>query len=130
MSCKTNNQYFISSMTSINEYYTKLVTLKNITFNDGWGWFIDIESNYQEIFPNKYKKQTLTHLPTINEMSSLRSFKSMSNLHEDYMIFKMDKELDEELEKKNKYKYTYIKWTMHSVCILCIIWVFYMSNFL
>jgi hypothetical protein len=111
-------------MTSINEYYTKLVTLKNITFNDGWGWFIDIESNYQEIFPNKYKKQTLTHLPTINEMSSLRSFKSMRNLHEDSMIFKMDKEL----EKKNKY--TYIKWAMHSVCILGVIWVFYMSNFL
>jgi hypothetical protein len=128
MSFKTNNQYFISSMTSINEYYTKLVTLKNITFTDGWGWFIDIESNYQEIFPNKYKKQTLNHLhlPTINEMPSLRSFNSMRNLHEDSMFFKMD----EELEKKNKYKYTYIKWAMHSVCILGVIWVFYMSIFL
>ena len=126
MSCKTNNQDFISSMTSINEYYTKLVTLKNITFNDGWGWFIDIESNYQEIFPNKYKKQTLTHLPTINEMPSLRSFKSIRNLNEDSMIFKMDKEL----EKKNKYKYTYIKWAIHSVCILGVIGVFYKSNFL
>jgi hypothetical protein len=127
MSFKPNNQYFISSMASFNEYYTKLVTLKNITFNDGWGWFIDIESDYQEIFPNKYKKQTLNHLhlPTINEMSSLRSFKSMKNLHEDSMIFKMD----EEVEKKNKYKYTYIKWAMHSVCILGIIGVFYMSSF-
>ena len=128
MSFKTNNQYFISSMTSINEYYTKLVTLKNITFTDGWGWFIDIESNYQEIFPNKYKKQTLNHLhlPTINEMPSLRSFNSMRNLHEDSVIFKMD----EELEKKNKYKYTYIKWAMHSVCILGVIGVFYMYSFL
>ena len=120
MSFKTNNQVFISSMASFNEYYTKSVTLKNITFIDGWGWFIDLESNYQEIFPNKYKKQTLTHLPTINEMPSLRSFKSMGNLLK----------LDEELEKKNKYKYTYIKWAMHSVCILGVIWVFYMSNFL
>ena len=68
----------------------------------------------------------IKNLPTKNEMPSLRSFKSMRNLHEDSMIFKMD----EELEKKNKYKYTYIKWAMHSVCILGIIGVFYMSNFL
>ena len=126
MSFKTNNQVFISSMASFNEYYTKSVTLKNITFIDGWGWFIDLESNYQEIFPNKYKKQMLNYLPTINEMPSLRSFKSMGNLHEDSMIFKMD----EELEKKNKYKYTYIKWAIHSVCILGVIGVFYRSNFL
>lgn len=122
---KTNNQVFISSMASFNEYYTKSVTLKNITFIDGWGWFIDLESNYQEIFPNKYKKQTLNYLPTINEMSSLKSFKSMGNLHEDSMDFKMDEELD----KKNKYKYTYIKWATHSVCILGVIGVFYMSSF-
>ena len=36
-------------MASFNEYYTKSVTLKNITFIDGWGWFIDLESNYQEL---------------------------------------------------------------------------------
>ena len=122
MAFKTNNQDFISSMTSFNEYYTNSITLKNITFIDGWGWFIDLESNYQEISPlnTKYKKQTLNHLPTIHEISSLKSFKSMGNLLK----------IDEELEKKNKYKYTYIKWATHSVCILGVIGVFYMSNFL
>ena len=120
MSFKTNNQVFISSMTSFNEYYTNSITLKNITFVDGWGWFIDLESNYQEISPNKYKKQTLNHLPTIHEISSLKSFKSMGNLLK----------MDEDLNKKNKYKYTYIKWVTHSVCILGVIGVFYMSNFL
>jgi len=119
MSFKTNNQVFISSMTSFKEYYTNSITLKSITFIDGWGWFIDIESNYQEVSPNKYKKHILNHLPTINEIPSLRSFKSMGNLLK----------MDEELDKKNKYKYKYIKWALHSVCILGIIGVFYRSSF-
>jgi hypothetical protein len=119
-------------MTCFKEYFTKFVTFPNIQISEGWGWFVDIESNNQyNIIPiplnNKYRRQTTKYLPipqTINEIPSIRSFKSMRNLHDESMIFKMD----EDLEKNHSYKH--IGYVIHSICILGIIGIFYGCKFL
>ena len=111
----------MSPVMSFKEYYSKSITLKNITFIDGWGWFIDLESNIQ-IYPDKYNNQKQNpHLETINEISSLKSFKSMSNLY-----------IEDDLENFHKYKHKHkhITWIIHSICILGVIGVFYVCNIL
>ena len=132
MNCNITNQFNPSSMTSFKEYFTTFVTLPNIQLSEGWGWFVDIESNNQcnnqcNYIPiplnNKYKQQPIKYVsipPTINEIPRLRSFKSMRNLHDESMIFKMDEDLE---EKK-------IEYFIHSICILSIIGIFYGCNFL
>ena len=132
MNCNITNQFNPSSMTSFKEYFTTFVTLPNIQLSEGWGWFVDIESNTQcNYIPiplnNKYKQQPIKYVsipPTINEIPRLRSFKSMRNLHDESMIFKMD----EDLEKNHSYKH--IGYVIHSICILSIIGIFYGCNFL
>jgi hypothetical protein len=131
MVLKINNPVLESSpYTSIKdkEYYINLTNLKNINFSDGWGWFIDIESNFpgtSQIF-NKYIKKTSNRInipEKINEISSIRSYKSMNNLYDTPIILKKN----EELIKFNKYKK--MKYIFHSVCILGIIGLCYILHF-
>ena len=59
---------------TIKDYFVSFGNLKNITIGEGWGWFIDIESNYNEDpfpFKNKFISHSYNHvcIPlTINEM--------------------------------------------------------------
>ena len=113
------HDYNSSSMMSFKEYFTTYANLSSIQFSEGWGWFIDIETSHQSNFPltNKYPRQTIKHVfipPTINEIPSLRSFKSMRNLHEESMIFKMDENL-EKIENINSFKN--VGYFINSFCI-------------
>jgi hypothetical protein len=127
---KDNNNS--SSMMSFKDYFITYNNLLSMQLSEGWGWFIDIESSQQCNFPvtNKYPRQIVKHVsipPTINEIPSIRSFKSMRNLHEESMIFKMDENL-ENLEKFNIFKN--VGYFTHSFCILGIIGIFYGCKFL
>jgi hypothetical protein len=57
----TNNSV-APSMMQLKEKCMNLTSLKNIQLPDGWGWFIDIESNNNNILltqiNNKYTRQT------------------------------------------------------------------------
>jgi hypothetical protein len=127
---KDNNNSL--SMMTIKDYFITYTNLSSMQFSEGWGWFIDIESSQQGNFPltNKYPRQIIKHVsipPTINEVPSIRSFKSMRNLQEESMIFKMDEKL-EKIEKINSLKN--VGYFINSFCILGIIGIFYMSKFL
>ena len=117
-----------SSVMPLKDYHIKSTNLKNINFSDGWGWFVDIESNFPgtgQIF-NKYIKKTSNRInipEKINEISSIRSYKSMNNLYDTPIILKKN----EELIKFNKYKK--MKYIIHSVCILGIIGLCYILHF-
>jgi hypothetical protein len=125
MSLIENNQITMSStLLTIKEYFTTFSSLSNVQFSETWGWFVDIESN-QVNFPiksNKYPRYTSKHVyipPTINEVPSIRSFKSMRNLHDHSMIFKMDEDFD----KYHIYRNTGC--LIHSICIIGLIGLLY-----
>lgn len=110
---------------TIKDYFVSFDNLKNITIGDGWGWFIDIETNYNELsfpFKNKFISNSYNHVcipSTINETPSMRSFTSMINLHDETIIFKKKDKLE------NKYNYQILEFVMHSVCILGVIGLIY-----
>ena len=109
------HDYNSSSIISFKEHFTTYANLSSIQFTEEWGWFIDIESSHQGNYPltNKYPRQTITEIP------SIRSFKSMRNLHNEAMIFKMD----DNIEKLNCFKH--LGCLIHSVWILGIIGIIY-----
>jgi len=128
------DNYNSSSMMSFKDYFTTYANLSSMQISEGWGWFIDIESIQQGNFPfpfnNKYPRQTIKHVyipQTINEIPSIRSFKSMKNLHEHSMIFKIDENL-ENFEKINSFKN--VGYFINSFCILGIIGIIYGCKFL
>jgi hypothetical protein len=59
---KTNNNSVAPSMMQLKEKCMNLASLKHIHLTDGWGWFIDIETNNNNILEtqinNKYTRQT------------------------------------------------------------------------
>ena len=109
---------------TIKDYFVIFGNLKNITIGEGWGWFIDIESNYNEDpfpFKNKFISHSYNHvcIPlTINETPSMRSFTSMMNLHDETIINKRD---EDDLENEFKHNYQFLDYIMNSVCILGVI---------
>ena len=109
---------------TIKDYFVSFGNLKNITIGEGWGWFIDIESNYNEdLFPfkNKFISHSYNHVcipSTINETPSMRSFTSMMNLHDETIINKRD---EDDLENEFKHNYQFLDYIMNSVCILGVI---------
>ena len=71
---------------SLQEYYIKVVEIKDPYIGNGWGWFVDLDSNsFPKSKPIKiiqnYKSSQI-HLNTIKEYPSIRSMKSMTNLHQ------------------------------------------------
>lgn len=86
------------SMMTFKEYYMSFIGVKDPHLTNGWGWFIDIESNTEPIRKIKpsyyYKPSRHVSVPkTIQEYPSIRSMKSMSNLHDTSMIFEMDDDI-------------------------------------
>lgn len=82
------------SMMTFKDYYMTFIGIKEPYLANGWGWFVDIELNSEPIrvnTSNKYKPfQYISVLKTIHEYPSIRSMKSMKNLHDTSMIFEMD----------------------------------------
>jgi hypothetical protein len=69
---------------SLQEYYIKFIEIKDPYIGNGWGWFVDLElNNLPKSKPiqiiQKYKS---SHLKTIKEYPSIRSMKSITNLHQ------------------------------------------------
>ena len=71
-----------------------------------WGWFIDLELNVNTNtninntnMIKRFKSSKYISVPeTIKEVPSIRSIKSINNLHDNFMIFEMDN--DDEYKNK------------------------------
>lgn len=134
------------SMMQLKEKCMDLTSLKNIQLTDGWGWFIDIESNNNNILLTQFNRQTskpisipqpikeeLINEKTFNEETfkedtfeeettkPFKSIKSMGKLHDDSMIFEMDVEVHDKKKEKSNKIFRIIK----SLFIIGIICVFY-----
>ena len=55
---QTTNNSVAPSMMQLKEKCMNLTSLKNIQLPDGWGWFIDIESNNNNILLTQINRQT------------------------------------------------------------------------
>ena len=55
---QTTNNSVAPSMMQLKEKCMDLTSLKNIQLTDGWGWFIDIESNNNNILLTQINRQT------------------------------------------------------------------------
>jgi hypothetical protein len=90
---------------SLQEYYIKVVEIKDPYIGNGWGWFVDLDSiSFPKSKPIKiiqnYKSSQI-HLNTIKEYPSIRSMKSITNLNQ------MNNEINKlRINHKNFYKYT------------------------
>ena len=142
----TNNSV-APSMMQLKEKCMNLTSLKNIQLPDGWGWFIDIESNNNNILltqinrqtskpisiPKTFKEELINEKPFNEETFKedtfqeetisrpIKSIKSMGKLHDDSMIFEMDVDLSDKKKEKGKKIFRIIK----SLFIIGIICVFY-----
>ena len=75
---------------SFKNYFMKFTSKElHLTDTDSWGWFVDIDiynnpfRNGNGLLDKKYSKifsKNVEILPTINELPSIRSMKSMKNL--------------------------------------------------
>ena len=94
------------TMMSIKEYFTSFVSKDTQTqLANGWGWYIDLEIN-DNILPNrnKFYNKATKHVnipPTIKEIPSVRSIKSMKNIQESLM-FEMDEDYYSSKKKGEK----------------------------
>lgn len=92
------NKYNMSCLSFITfkEYYTNFIKLDIFNKDSEWGWFIDIDPNYDIKNTNIYtfyKTSKYVNIPkTISEYPSIRSMKSMKNLHESSLMFEMDED--------------------------------------
>jgi len=87
---RINEMQISPSMMTFKEYYMQFICVNDSNLTNGWGWFVDIELNTEPIRiiqQNRYKMKIPT---TIKEIPSIRSMKSMKNLHDASMIFDMD----------------------------------------
>lgn len=129
----TNSIEISPSMVTFREYCKSFVDFRENDLENGWGWFVDMELNFESARINQYKNKytrisKCLHTPqTIKEYSSIRSRNSMSNLHDTSMIFQMDTDDDKNDDKnndKNKtsmYSFIYI----NTICILFIAFICY-----
>lgn len=144
---QTTNNSVAPSMMQLKEKCMNLTSLKNIQLPDGWGWFIDIESNNNNILltqinrqtskpisiPKTFKEELINEKPFNEETFKedtfqeetisrpIKSIKSMGKLHDDSMIFEMDVDLSDKKKEKGKKIFRIIK----SLFIIGIICVFY-----
>ena len=144
---QTTNNSVAPSMMQLKEKCMDLTSLKNIQLPDGWGWFIDIESNNNNILltqinrqtskpisiPKTFKEELINEKPFNEETFKedtfqeetisrpIKSIKSMGKLHDDSMIFEMDVDLSDKKKEKGKKIFRIIK----SLFIIGIICVFY-----
>lgn len=105
----SNNQkiQISQSIMSFNDYYFTFVGIKETHLANDWGWFIDIDLNTEPIrvplnnYVRNKPSQHISDLNTIKEYPSIRSMKSMKNLHDTSMIFEMDDDDNKHRTNKN-----------------------------
>ena len=121
----TNSIEISSSMMTFREYYRRFIEFTDHDLENGWGWFVDIELNFEPErviqYKNKYNSiSKCLHTPqTITEYHSIRSRNSMSNLHETSMIFQMDNDDDKNNTSMNGFIY------INTICIILIALICY-----
>jgi len=111
------------SIISFREYYMSFIGIRVPYLENGWGWFVDIELNSEPIRIQKYKKpsQYISNPKTIQEYPSIRSMKSMKNLHDTSMIFEMD-DVDDSKHRTNRF----VNIVTHTFGIIGVILCYYM----
>lgn len=80
------------SLMSFKEYYMYFINLDIFNTDNEWGWFVDIESNYDNNKQHLYNYYKPLKYSNIQKSSSIRSMKSMKNLQENSMLFEMDED--------------------------------------
>jgi|Laugresbdmm110dd_1035094.scaffolds.fasta_scaffold43869_2 hypothetical protein len=93
---------------SLQEYCIKVVEIKDSYIGNGWGWFVDLDlksiskSKPIKIIQNYKSSQVhIERLNPIKEYPSIRSMKSMTNLHQ------MNNEINKlRVNHTNLYKYS------------------------
>jgi len=118
------------SMMTFKEYYMKFIGIRDPQLTNGWGWFVDIESNLEPIKYRqnnfRYKQSVNISMPeTIKEYPSIRSMKSMKNLHDTSLMFQMDEDND----KKHRTNKTCSSIIGHSVGVIALFICFYIIRF-
>ena len=128
------------SMMTYREYYMTFTGKEEpYLLTNGWGWFVDIETNSESTRIQKYQK-TLKNIlipETIHEYPSIRSMKSMKNLHDIhdiYKIFDIDdiddiddiNDIYDNKHRMNSYSY-FSKMITHSICLIGIIVCYYFT---
>ncbi len=105
---------------TFKQYCMSFIEEKEQILIGEWGWFIDIESNFEPIKTIKYQtfSRHVSILKTIKEYPSIRSMKSMKNLHDMSMIFEMD---DVNKHRTNKY----VNIVTHTIGLLGVIVCYY-----
>jgi len=100
---RTEVQSSPSMMTTYKEYCMSFIDIKEEDLSNDWGWFVDIELDSEPIQIKRGPKpsQYVSIMKTIPEYPSIHSMKSMLNLHDTSMIFKMDN-VDNNKHKTNK----------------------------
>lgn len=81
-----------SPIMSFNEYYMNFIETKEPCLENGWGWFVDIELNYEQSKIIQRPSYNLSVLKTIKEYPSIRSMKSMTNLHDNLITIDLEKD--------------------------------------
>ena len=82
---------------SLQEYYIKFTEIRDPCLGNEWGWFVDLDLNsLQKSRPTQIIQSYKSSLTPIKEYPSIRSMKSITNLHQ--KNYKID--------KINVYKYT------------------------
>jgi hypothetical protein len=112
------------SMMTFREYYMSFIGIRDPHLANGWGWFVDIELNSEPIRIQRYKKSSqFVSIPnTIKEYPSIRSMKSMKNLHDTSMIFEMD-DIDETKHRTNNV----ITMITHTIGLIGVIICYYFT---
>lgn len=122
MSQRESEVQLSPSMMTFKEYCMSIgVREPNLT--NGWGWFVDIEANFEQINTIKYQRssQHVSIPKTIQEYPSIRSMKSMQNLHDTSMIFEMD---DNNKHRTNKY----VNIVTHTIGLFGVIVCYYFTH--
>ena len=122
LSLSFNQNQLSSSLMTINTYFDTFIRSKDRELTNDWGWFVDIEKNVTT-YRSKYDIRPSRHLAipkTVIENKSMRSFKSMRNLHNDSeMIFKMDEDIQKEEEK-----ISHSQVLLHTACLIGLVMIY------
>ena len=116
-SIKKDNSISTSMMT-FKDNYMYFTGIKDPYFENEWGWFIDIELNSDPIriikYPYHYKPSKYVSVPkTIKEYPSIRSTKSIQNLNDTSLIFKIEDDI-----KDRTINYHYNNIITNTICII------------
>ena len=91
---------------SLQEYYIKVVEIKDPYIGNGWGWFVDLDlTSISKSKPIKIIQNYKSSQVYIKEYPRIRSMKSMQNLHQ--MNNEMNNQINNlRINHMNLYKYS------------------------